>query len=246
MVRRRKRKVRRRPKILKEKTPKVTVRRGQGTTERPLAIIQPPNWTTLPLEIAKYVKEDKIEEYERIKQIYLVPLNQMWRPGVFKWAKMRIRYWLNPRFRNRSRSYGLFLDWLGAVYLKGLVHGIIKQANWLQLRKLSERYEKYKEEKGLDPRVLIASAFYINSLRKRSYGHNLIIEAKPEKHPNCELTYPQLAQILEFGTKRMVKIPHWVRTRNHIESFITPLLRYYFVTDDINILPNLNDFGWLE
>jgi len=72
-----------------------------------------------------------------------------------------------------------------------------QKGNW---EELSEQYKAYKQRKGLDPRILIATGKYLNSIKVVQEGTRFKIV--PEG-------YEELAQYLEFGTSRMPARPHW-------------------------------------
>lgn len=89
--------------------------------------------------------------------------------------------------------------------------------------KLSPVYAKYKRDKGLDHRILIATGDYVNSIQAmpvlaRSLGARVDqddivtwrVGLPDRKHKDSDLTLNALGNILEFGSRKgMPPRPHW-------------------------------------
>lgn len=76
---------------------------------------------------------------------------------------------------------------------------------------LSPRYKAYKQAKALDPRTLIATGRYIDSIkaRKNPDGSWSVGVGEGPIRPGSKKTLKDLAHWLEFGTRTMPARPHW-------------------------------------
>lgn len=100
-------------------------------------------------------------------------------------------------------------------YLKDLIRELIAEAKQIldeqtyKWQPLSERYARYKERKGLDPRKLIATGFYREHIGW-GVSHNKIWFGVPNiEHEPSGLPLPVLARIHEFGTATVPARPLW-------------------------------------
>lgn len=76
---------------------------------------------------------------------------------------------------------------------------------------LSAGYARRKNMLGQDPRILIATGRYVNSIRPvQAADGSWVVGVPPEPlHGGSRYTLQDLARWLEFGTKRMPARPHW-------------------------------------
>jgi hypothetical protein len=76
---------------------------------------------------------------------------------------------------------------------------------------LSSGYARYKRRMGLDPRILIATGRYVNSIEPQPDGKGGWVIGVPDEplSPGSRYTLKDLARWLEFGTQHMPARPHW-------------------------------------
>jgi hypothetical protein len=81
---------------------------------------------------------------------------------------------------------------------------------------LSGPYKAYKRRMGLDPRILIATGRYVNSIQPIEQPDGTWLVSVPEEplRPGSRYTLRDLARWLEFGTQKMPARPHWRPARN--------------------------------
>jgi hypothetical protein len=81
---------------------------------------------------------------------------------------------------------------------------------------LSGPYKSYKRRMGLDPRILIATGRYVNSIQpiEQPDGTWLVSVPKEPLRPGSRYTLRDLARWLEYGTQNMPARPHWRPARN--------------------------------
>ena len=117
----------------------------------------------------------------------------------------------------------------------------LQYAIWTQrynLAPLTIKYLTKKIAKGLDPRILLATQEYYLSiivvrLEDPVKGVMYYVGVKPGKHSQSDITYDQLARMLEFGTSRMPARPHWrptwsvikVNSKNYGKKISRALMR---------------------
>jgi hypothetical protein len=103
--------------------------------------------------------------------------------------------------------------WEEAEYMASMVQvNILMQM--LRFKPLSEWYARRKERLGLDPRILIATGAYVDSIgaRWRAAKTKVYVGPPPEeKHPDSNITYTMLGAVHEFGSKsrNIPARPHW-------------------------------------
>lgn len=76
---------------------------------------------------------------------------------------------------------------------------------------LSPKYKERKKYLGLDPRILIATGTYINSIQAMQNEDGTWTVGVPPTplSPTTKYTLQDLASWLEWGTKNMPPRPHW-------------------------------------
>ena len=97
-----------------------------------------------------------------------------------------------------------------------LVYRIASQSfNW---RPLKPEYRLYKIKNRLDPRMMISTGEYINSIEVNELDDQIGYSVGvPNRLHNSGLSLRVLARIHEFGTIRIPARPHW---RPQISAFI--------------------------
>lgn len=94
-----------------------------------------------------------------------------------------------------------------------LVKDVIYQ-QLFKLHPLSHKYFMEKVRKGLDLRILIATGDYVKSIKviraeDKELGVIYQVGFPKRLHKTSKVTFEQLANWLEFGTKKMPARPHW-------------------------------------
>lgn len=81
---------------------------------------------------------------------------------------------------------------------------------------LSRPYKAYKRRMGLDPRILIATGRYINSIKPMEQPDGTWLVSVPAEplRPGSKHTLKDLARWLEYGTRTMPARPHWRPAKN--------------------------------
>jgi len=81
---------------------------------------------------------------------------------------------------------------------------------------LSSGYAKRKRMLGLDPRILIATGRYVNSIQPMQQPDGSWIVSIPDEplRPGSKYTLKDLARWLEYGTQTMPARPHWRPAQN--------------------------------
>ena len=81
---------------------------------------------------------------------------------------------------------------------------------------LSSGYAIRKRTLGLDPRILIATGRYVNSIQAMQQKDGGWIVSIPDEplRPGSKHTLKDLARWLEYGTLRMPARPHWRPAQN--------------------------------
>lgn len=88
----------------------------------------------------------------------------------------------------------------------------------LPMKDLTESYARWKERKALDPRILIATGEYVNSIaaRRKAGGDIVDVSVPDETHEPSGLSLKELGRIHEYGSKRyeidgkgIPPRPHW-------------------------------------
>lgn len=99
-------------------------------------------------------------------------------------------------------------------FLESLKQSVYFQS--LDLVPLSPRYAKQKESKGLDPRILINTGEYIETIEivenQVSKGVlEIVIQAPDHDHSETKINLRLLSRLLEYGSKneKMPARPHW-------------------------------------
>jgi hypothetical protein len=81
---------------------------------------------------------------------------------------------------------------------------------------LSKGYARYKRRMGLDPRTLIATGKYVNSIQpiQQPDGNWLVSVPNTPLGDGSKHTLRDLARWLEYGTRTMPARPHWRPAKN--------------------------------
>jgi hypothetical protein len=81
---------------------------------------------------------------------------------------------------------------------------------------LSPGYAKRKRMLGLDPRILIATGRYVNSIQPIAQPDGSWVVSVPNEplRSGSKYTLKDLARWLEYGTRHMPARPHWRPARN--------------------------------
>jgi hypothetical protein len=79
----------------------------------------------------------------------------------------------------------------------------------LPLEPLSTKYQQYKSQHGLDPRILISTGEYIDSFTVTRVGNRTWI-LHPQGVSAKGVPMEQLGTMLEHGTADMPARPHWL------------------------------------
>lgn len=74
---------------------------------------------------------------------------------------------------------------------------------------LSPKYLEWKQRKGLDERILIATRFYIDHIAVRRSHRGYKVGVGDARSPNAKVSLRQIVRWLEFGTTQMPARPHW-------------------------------------
>ncbi len=95
------------------------------------------------------------------------------------------------------------------------LRGIISRQliSWVPL---SSGYAIRKRTLGLDPRILIATGRYVNSIQAMQQKDGTWLVSVPDEplRPGSKHTLKDLARWLEYGTLRMPARPHWRPAQN--------------------------------
>lgn len=81
---------------------------------------------------------------------------------------------------------------------------------------LTPAYKTRKRILGLDPRILIATGRYVNSIQPIQQDDGSWVVSVPEEplRPGSKYTLRDLARWLEYGTEHMPPRPHWRPAKN--------------------------------
>jgi len=81
---------------------------------------------------------------------------------------------------------------------------------------LNKKYAKKKRMLGLDPRILIATGRYVNSIKPIAQQDGSWVVSVPNEplRQGSKYTLKDLARWLEYGTQHMPARPHWRPARN--------------------------------
>lgn len=79
----------------------------------------------------------------------------------------------------------------------------------LDLAPLSSSYAAYKEKAGLDPRILIATGYYVDRITVLNGGPGVYFVGVPNEAAPNGVSLTELSTWLEFGTTRMPPRPHF-------------------------------------
>ena len=92
---------------------------------------------------------------------------------------------------------------------------------------LSTGYARRKRNMGLDPRILIATGRYVNSIQPTQQKDGSWLVSVPEEplRPGSKYTLKDLARWLEYGTQHMPARPHWRPAQNIWRTKIYQLKR---------------------
>ena len=153
------------------------------------------------------------------KHIFIEPINIKWQPG------------LNIFFNNTKEELinsvdiynEFFLEFMAEEYISYLRYTIERQKfRSFRVYPLSKEYAERKEREGLDPRVLISTGRYLDSIRVYLDKNELKVSVEDEELDGG-LSMLGLAKMLEFGTSRMPRRVHWHPAyrslSNNIRSF---------------------------
>jgi hypothetical protein len=113
--------------------------------------------------------------------------------GKLEYAQRRA----NPAAEHIARSFA-------REYVKRLKKNISEQV--LSWEALSADWTDRKSREGLDPRTLIATQEYLDSIHYRSLGTSYEIGADAR------------GEMLEFGTIHMPARPHWLPTLDEMDA----------------------------
>lgn len=115
---------------------------------------------------------------------------------------------VNPR-RVGSMVLGMDGELLANSFVQDLKHAILRQT--LSWAPLSDGYVAHKRRLGLDPRTLIATQRYVNSIQAvMAPDGTWSVEVPPlPLRPGSRRTLQDLGRWLEFGTRNMPARPHW-------------------------------------
>jgi hypothetical protein len=115
-------------------------------------------------------------------------------------SKGNRKYW-NPKIEAEYRSAGIHLA-------EKIKRAILDQVyDWTPL---TERYEQWKEEQGLDRRILIATGSYVWNIDWHPIPFGVEVTV-PDRAHRSGMTYKDLGRILEYGSfdQRIPPRPHW-------------------------------------
>lgn len=131
---------------------------------------------------------------------------------------------------------------------KDYIVGVIDSQSY-KWKELNPGYKKWKANNGLDTRILLATHFYRDHIRKRVYKNKITIGVDNIKHPNSNLMLPDLAHILEYGTiyanhKSNVANPlhvgrYWIPPRPLWRPAVSVLVRRWNEKHKRNLITNL-------
>jgi len=106
-----------------------------------------------------------------------------------------------------------FLLELGGSFLFRLQEAILRQD--LDLAALSKPYVEFKKRADLDPRTLIATGEYVESIeiqeRMRGENYMVVVTVPDREHETSGVNLQLLARVLEYGSVKnnIPPRPHW-------------------------------------
>jgi len=140
--------------------------------------------------------------------------------GAFIWSMENPGEWqraellLNKMASGRTiREIELKLPHILDEARKRIVESVENQT--FTVEGLSKRYEEYKVTHGLDPRVLIATGEYLDSISVTKIADG-VWALRPEGTTKHGLSMEELGSILEYGGDDMPARPHWVLQKDSV------------------------------
>lgn len=128
---------------------------------------------------------------------------------------------IKKSYFKKGRGSKSIMRQLGNEFKSKLVHSIEQQV--LPMKPLSPKYREYKKRNLLDPRKLIATGEYIDSIDVTEDGEgNIMVAPNNKRRDGTTITNRDLGKFLEYGTARMPKRPHWKPT---IKAFKKTILK---------------------
>lgn len=103
---------------------------------------------------------------------------------------------LQGDFQKQFGGFTKDMATVGAWRVREMIY--TQDGNW---RKLSPAYVDYKKKAGLDPRILIATGQYVESIRARYIDKQWVIQPDAQNM--------KIGLWLEYGTKKMPRRPHF-------------------------------------
>lgn len=92
-----------------------------------------------------------------------------------------------------------------------------------RFRALSKDWLQHKESLGQPSTQLLATEEYIEAIEVKGTSIGL----KPGNHTQAKMSYAQLANYLENGTRRMEPIRHWLPTVRNTRKYVPYFWRRY-------------------
>ena len=181
-------------------------------------------------EIAKDIPKQLAKEMEKKVKTQVVN-------NISDYAKLIQQIMIEEYKKEFEKRVGIlvrvekgFDKWI-AEKIADLTKTAIKEQRWkYKWKPLNPQYKAWKMRKGLDPRILIAYGYYINSIKTYKSGRDWVVGVDPfQIHPKTGIRMKKLARYLEYGTSKMPARPHWrpafEYVRKHIDRYIKKYLK---------------------
>lgn len=125
---------------------------------------------------------------------------------------------------NRAETEKVLHAFVEDIHMR-MISGIKREGGDFRyrFRRLNKAYLNKKVNMGLRQTQLLATEEYIDSI----VVDNTTLKLKPGYHTKAKLSYSELANYLENGTKRMEPIPHWMPTVKKARRYVPLFWRRY-------------------
>ena len=179
-------------------------------------------------EIAKDIPKQLSKEMEKKIKSQVVDNISDYAKLIQKYIIEEYRQELEKRAITLDKAQSGFDKWI-AEKIADLTKTAIKEQRWKNKWKpLNSQYKAWKIKKGLDPRILIAYGYYLNSIKVYKSGKDWVVGVDPfQIHPKTGIRMKKLARYLEYGTSKMPARPHWRPAFEYIRKHINRYIKEY-------------------
>lgn len=179
-------------------------------------------------EIAKDIPKQLSKEMEKKVKSYVVDNVSDYAKLIQKYMIEEYKQEFEKRVKILTKAEKGFDKWV-AEKIADLTRTAVKEQRWKHKWKpLNPKYKAWKIRKGLDPRILIAYGYYINSIKVYRSNKDWVVGVDPfQIHPKTGIRMKKLARYLEYGTSRMPARPHWRPAFEHVRKHIDRYIKKY-------------------